>query len=779
MRARGARWRVADLREYDGCRLVALTPASPATGGALRRFLAPFDLIQPIERRDRIRRISAGRWRRACRDLLAAQAPPGSLRAARSASMDLLPYQLEPALAVLRGLGCRLLLADDVGLGKTVQAALVAAELRACALADRILIVAPAGLREQWAAELRDRLSLASAIVDAAAVRRSAAMLPAGINPWSTEAVVVSSIDYVKRPDVLAAVRACRWDVLIVDEAHSIANDTDRHEAIATLARRAPYVLLITATPHSGDRRAFASLCSIGRLDEDRLLVFRRTRQAVGLLQHRRVRRLHIAPSEAEARMHALLARFGRTVRRERGEPAALAFAVLQRRACSSARSLALSVARRLAALAAGDAAADVPCQFALPLNDDAGDLDQTDQPPPWSEALAFADSHRERRLLEGLHEAALAAASSGETKALALVRLLRRIREPAVVFTEYRDTLLHLRDRLVPRPMVLHGGLDRAERSAVLAAFTSGECPVLLATDAAGEGLNLHARCRLVVNFELPWNPVRLEQRIGRVDRIGQRRPVHAIHLIAKHTSEASMLRRLRARVDAARDQIDAPDPLGGETGRSPRGEPEGCTAVALASHARAEAARLAGLRPHGRLAAAGAEPDRPWLLRTRRRRTRVLLGRRTLWLFVVSQQDGCGIQLASTIVPLALPLPPARASGGRPREMAPALDAVRACLSPHAHAATDGWRAEALAVARAFGAARLRRERAIATTAPRPHGMNVQRGLFDRRADQAAEHARNARIEEAAESARRIALAERRLAGACSVRLALVLTP
>ena len=100
----------------------------------------------------------------------------------------------------------------------------------------------------------------------------------------------------------------------------------------------------------------------------------------------------------------------------------------------------------------------------------------------------------------------------------------------------------------------------------AVLAAFSSGRCTILLATDAAGEGLNLHQRCRLVVNLELPWNPMRLEQRIGRVDRIGQQRTVHAFHLIARGTAEATLLTHLRERVAAAQADIGAPDPLGDE---------------------------------------------------------------------------------------------------------------------------------------------------------------------------------------------------------------------
>src|SRR5204863_4684805 len=228
-------------------------------------------------------------WRRACRTLLAANAPPGALRCAGRPRIDLLPHQLEPALAVMRGSGARLLLADEVGLGKTIQAALVLSELRERAAADRALILTPAGLREQWAGELADRFGTAAVVVDSRDLRRRRAELPIGVNPWSTVTTAVASIDYVKRPEIFASVAACRWDVVIVDEAHHVAGDNDRRHAVGALASRAPYVLLLTATPHDGDRRSFRSLCELGG-HGDSLLIFRRTRGDVGLGTGRRVR---------------------------------------------------------------------------------------------------------------------------------------------------------------------------------------------------------------------------------------------------------------------------------------------------------------------------------------------------------------------------------------------------------------------------------------------------------------------------------------------------------
>lgn len=207
-----------------------------------------------------------------------------------------------------------------------------------------------------------------------------------------------------------------------------------------------------------------------------------------------------------------------------------------------------------------------------LPFGDPNGEFTSADEPPPWPAGIGLSDPAREHALLTALAAVARCAAHD-QSKLSALRRLLRRAGETAIVFTEYRDTLLHVRRVLGASAgpvAVLHGGLTSSERAAVLRDFTRGACTVLLATDAAGEGLNLHEACRLVINLELPWNPMRLEQRIGRVDRIGQRRTVHAFHLIAGGTSEPAIASRLRARIARARADVGAPNPLGADEERA-----------------------------------------------------------------------------------------------------------------------------------------------------------------------------------------------------------------
>jgi len=363
---------------------------------------------------------------------------------------------------------------------------------------------------------------------------------------------------------VLPAAAACRWDLVIVDEAHGVAGDSDRRSAVQALASRAAYGLLLTATPHNGDQQLFSALCGLGAVADDGLLVFRRARTDVRPGAARRVHALHVRMRASERRMHQLLGRYTAAMRAEHGDRDGtwLALSVLHKRAFSSARSLALSLERRLAILAAPS---EREWQLDLPLDDPSGELIAADAAPMWPAELGLTDPHRERELLTALLTSARRA-SAAESKIAALQRLLRRTSESAVVFTEYRDTLDHIGRCLTRQCVTLHGGLSAMERASVLATFAQTKGMVLLATDAAGEGLNLHHACRLVINLELPWNPMRLEQRIGRVDRIGQLRTVHAVHLVARGSGESRVLSRLQRRVAIARSEIGAPDPLGDE---------------------------------------------------------------------------------------------------------------------------------------------------------------------------------------------------------------------
>ncbi len=798
---RSQRWLVQEVQTFEHCQVVAVQGTGATNAGIIRRFLLPFESVAALNQPTSVRFVRPRLWRRACRALLAANVPPGGLRAAPKARIDLLPHQLEPALAITRGLGARVLLADDVGLGKTIQAGLIVTELQARGMAERVLILTPAGLREQWATELSRRFAISASLVDFHDVRHRLATLPIGSNPWSTVPVAIASIDYVKRPEILHSVLACRWDILAVDEAHGTAGDSDRHAAVTALAARIPYVLLLTATPHNGDQRAFHSLCRTGAHNEP-LLVFRRTRADIRFGVRRRVHRLQVRPSGAESIMHRRLAEFTQAVRLEHEfDGVWLALSVLHKRALSSARSLDQSIGRRLSALE--PAGHDSSRQLSLPLADPGGEFDRDDAPPDWFGNSALSDGARERRLLRLLSDAAKAATT--ETKVAAIRRLLRRVSEPLVVFTEYRDTLLHLRDQLDEPVSILHGALTRAERAAELDNFLSGRRRILLATDAAGEGLNLHQRCRIVVNLELPWNPMRLEQRIGRVDRIGQARTVHAFHLIARGTTETQVLDRLKLRIALARLDIAAADPMAldereiaqavfgqPDARRVMSGRPQDWSVEALQSEriivnlraeALDEAKRLLSQRnlstEGDNRVQAGLEATGTWITRARLRRTRLGLGPRILALLRVDDENDDGRTTDSTLIPIGLALKNRSRYNGRSR-IRTILREIGANLRAQAEQAAAHERTEFLRFRLACIDTRRARETHIAEALVDNRNSPLQAGLFDRRSDYQSLKARAASEEIARESAAQLARWRRpESVGALRTKLLLVLVP
>jgi superfamily II DNA or RNA helicase len=471
----------------------------------------------------------------------------------------------------------RLLLADEVGLGKTVQASLILAELRAREVGARCLVLAPAGLCGQWVGELGNRFGLEALHVDAPALRRLACLCPPDVTPWEHVPLAVASFDFVKQLEVLSAMATLRWDALVVDEAHMAALAPDRARAIGLLAARARRIILLTATPHAADTEGFRALCNVARLPGDPpIVLFRRTRAALGMPRTRRVSILRVRLTAEERRMHGALRRYVAAVWRNSPEtqppapgrgptPAArLAMIVLAKRGASGPSALAASLARRLRSLSSEPAPG--AWQLLLPLEADEDRDPSDEEPDSVLTAPGLHDREIERRQVSNLLDLARAACRA-ESKLRVLERLLRRTREPAIVFTEYRDTLTHLADGLRPTTTValLHGGLDQTARREAVAAFTSGRARVLVATDAAAHGLNLQARCRIVVDMELPWTPARLEQRIGRVDRIGQKRLVHAMHLVAEGTAEEQVLARLVRRIDRERAALGSADnPLG-----------------------------------------------------------------------------------------------------------------------------------------------------------------------------------------------------------------------
>jgi superfamily II DNA or RNA helicase len=556
---RGAAWRVLERSIYKDCESLRLR--SPRQAAACRTILLPFDRPRRLPEDDPIRILTPRAWLHALRAIKADATPAGGFSTAARSGVSIRPYQLEPALLMRRHGAARVMIADGVGLGKTIQAGHLLAELTAERDSLRALVVVPAGLREQWIRELATHFGIETVAATSAWLARATAELPYDVNPWAIPGVYVASSDLIKRPEVLRPLEDVTWDVVVVDEAHESSVGTARRAAVHAVACRATRVVLLTATPHTGDASQFSALCGIGAHDAQSpsIVMFRRSRADVGASVRRRTRLFSIRLSPHERRMHRLLETYTALLWNEgraRGNrQARLIAVVLRKRALSSAASLAASCRRRLALI---DTPREQPdeTQLQLPLADEDQLADA--EPDGVLGGPGLADHGHERELLVDI-TAAAQRASAAESKIRFLQRFIGRLREPAIVFTEYRDTLARLRRQLSsirPDLRTLHGGMDLRERESAQAAFNAGSA-LLIATDAASEGLNLHSRCRLVIHFELPWTPARLEQRTGRVDRIGQSRRVHETLLVCNDTAERHVLAPLLARAARSRSSV------------------------------------------------------------------------------------------------------------------------------------------------------------------------------------------------------------------------------
>ena len=558
---RGQLWTIVERTPFIDCDALRLCGAGPDNRTTTRTILLPFDRPHAVGRPLSTEVMRPRRWLRTLFTTAAQVNPFGGLSAAASSAITFLPYQLEPALALLRHGHPRVLIADAVGLGKTIQAGLILRQLGVERESFRGLVIVPAGLRDQWDTELGTRFGIRATIATSSWLARTAAGLPADVNPWSLPGIYLASFDFIKRPEALQSLEDVIWDAMVVDEAHNATPGSARHAAVHALALRARRVILLSATPHGGDPEQFRALCSLGSpgVSAPALLIFRRSRADVGTARGRRTVMFPVRLSDAERRMHRVLEAYTSRVcaeSRRRGQvQGRLAAIVLAKRALSSAASLAVSCRRRLELLTDCCPTA-AERQLPLPLGEE--DALDDEEPAAILAGPGLTDPDQEQRWLTAIVAAADRAARD-ESKFRLLRRLLRRTKEPAIVFTEYRDTLERMRlylSGLGQSVIVLHGGLSAAERSAAQREFNATGF-LMLATDAAAEGLNLHHRCRLVIHFELPWNPSRLEQRTGRVDRIGQMRAVHEILLVANDTAERRILAPLARRAARARQAL------------------------------------------------------------------------------------------------------------------------------------------------------------------------------------------------------------------------------
>jgi len=543
VRARGRIWRVDRTERGAQGTWVTLRAADDAGPACECCLMWPYDPLPPVSE-PRLRRAFRRRTAGLVLAALARERRADDLWCAVDADIDVHPWQLAPVAAVLRG-ATRVLLADDVGLGKTVEASLIVAELQARGLLRRALVLAPVALAQAWLETLRARFHLDAALVTALDLQRWQHRPAAAGNPWQQSLILVASIDLAKQPTAWASLDMVGLDVLVVDEAHHAAPATARGALVAHLAARTPWVVLCSATPHTGDRAQFEALCRLGasgHATEAPLHIFRRTRSVMAMdTPGRSVTVLQVRLSADEALLQTRLDAYLQALRRgpSHHEPGLqLLCLVLTRRLASSPEALRRTLQRRLDSLvSAPDSSGTVqPSLF------EASDDDEDGETDPWSGRTGLGNLCDERLHLTQL--LVLADGAGIGAKGRALQRLLQRTTEPVVVFSEFRATILATARAVATsqRTAVLHGGLTPEVRAHVLDSFLRGAARVLLTTDVAGEGLNLQHRARLVVTLDWPWRPHRLEQRIGRVDRLGQRRRVHALVLSARASSDEDM---------------------------------------------------------------------------------------------------------------------------------------------------------------------------------------------------------------------------------------------
>jgi len=432
-------------------------------------------------------------------------------------------YQVQTAQTVLRRMRGRAILADEVGLGKTIEAGLVLAELRVRGMAGRALVITPAGLVEQWRDELERKFGIPTTVARGGG--------------WDTTAespVVLASIATARRNPTLDVLTGSPWDLIVVDEAHRVRGPRSASGKLAR-ALTSRYLLLLTATPVENKLQDLYELVSLA---------------APGLLgtpQQFRTRHAGSAKDDGTKTPRNLDELRARTrevmVRHRRSEvavmlPPRIADTILVAPGPDEA-ALYLDVATRIRAKARAGTGKD---RLAL------RNLARLAGSSPAAVGPTLAKIG-----WDDLAEQARAIAAPAKTAALldTLAPFARR-QEKVLVFTAFRNTLDHLAGELGAAGLpaaTYHGSLTRQDKERAIAAFRD-EVPILLTTESAGEGRNLQF-CHVMVNVDLPWNPMQIEQRLGRLHRVGQRHDVLLTNLVARGTIEQRILHVLEAKIN------------------------------------------------------------------------------------------------------------------------------------------------------------------------------------------------------------------------------------
>jgi superfamily II DNA or RNA helicase len=532
--------------------------------------------------------------------------------------VDPLPHQVEAVYKFLLPLPkIRFLLADDTGAGKTIMTGLLLKEMIMRGIIERVLIVTPGGLTKQWQEdELGMKFNLPFTLVN-----RS--IFSSDPNVFHTAPRIVTSIDFISREDVLKVAGSSDWDLIVFDESHKLSAyeygtkvyRSQRYEAAYKLSKQCEHILLLTATPHRGRKDTFKMLLQI--LDEDifatediaatrikeletggiNKFFIRRLKEDMKdwngkpLFKQRHTKTTTYELTLEEKELYDKVTDYLTTKKAEASQSknihVSLALAVMQRRLVSSIFAIKNTLERRYNALQSiVDEVKRNPNiwnqrhkleTLDIDTIDDYDELDDDERDALenilsdpkkfklFTTAKSLPELQSEAEEVRKLfHMAdALYKSNQEEQKFIKLRELLTSEKvidgEKLVIFTEHKDTLFYLEERLRNNGytvVTIHGGKSVDERRQAQWDFAKPETQILIATDAAGEGINLQF-CRLLINWDIPWNPNRLEQRMGRIHRYGQKQDVLVFNMVASNTKEGQVLERLLKKLDIIRESI------------------------------------------------------------------------------------------------------------------------------------------------------------------------------------------------------------------------------
>jgi len=518
-----------------------------------------------------------------------------------------LPHQIHTLQRALCGDKIRFLLADEVGLGKTIEAGLIIQELKLRGVIKRVLIVAPKGLITQWESEMKLKFDEDFKLVIPSEL--SAFKKLSGVeNAWALFDQIICPLDSVKpiysrqgwsneklqeynQERFLDLVDA-GWDLIVVDEAHKLGGTNSavaRHRLGQRLAQAAPYILLLSATPHQGKSDAFLRLMSlldpIAFTSEDELerdtvseyVLRTEKRKAIdiegkALFKKRMTSLVPVDFDEKSSRQQKLYEAVTKYVREgykraisQKKNHIGFLMLLMQRLVASSTSAIARALEKRLEAISSpGD-------QIMLPLDLDSFSFAEFEELNSSDEIdflgiiriKPFVSEAERVRYLLGLARAV--ELEESDAKALRLFEIIQTTRREEMnpdvkilVFTEFVATQQMLQKFLQERGFtvsVLNGSMSLEERLKAQRSF-AGESQILISTDAGGEGLNLQF-CHVVVNYDMPWNPMKIEQRIGRVDRIGQTQDVKAFNLAITATVEFRVIKVIQRKLQVILEEF------------------------------------------------------------------------------------------------------------------------------------------------------------------------------------------------------------------------------